>query len=193
MRDDRWPQAGIMRARLGPPPRTSATLGRPVASAEALEGRLLLHGGHLHDARPAPAAMTADRAVGDAGLPAVLAHSPGGTTPHPIDRIDFFFNQPMDAASFSAADDVLSFTGPSGEDLRPRLTGHAWLDGNRTLRLTANASFAQGTYTATLGPQILAGGQPLDQDGDGVPGEAGQDRYAAQVDYGPCIGVDAFG
>src|SRR5262249_32300638 len=42
-----------------------------------------------------------------------------------------------------------------------------------------------GTYTMTIGPQILAAdnGHAMDQDRDGVPGEATQDTYTATITY----------
>jgi hypothetical protein len=41
--------------------------------------------------------------------------------------IDFQFDQPMDTASFSIADDVMSFTGPGAVDLLPTISGFSWI------------------------------------------------------------------
>jgi hypothetical protein len=112
--------------------------------------------------------------------PSVRTHSPSGTTETPVSSIEFDFDEPMNTSSFSVADDVASFTGPGGLDLRPQITGFTWVD-NDTLRVSFNTRTADGTYTMVLGPQILSAdnGRPMDQDGDETPGEATQDRYTA--------------
>jgi len=92
----------------------------------------------------------------------------------PMDGVAIYFSREMDAASFSLADDLLDFTGPTGV---VDVTGSAWLD-SRTLRLETDDA-GTGTYSFQLGGAVLdAWGNALDGDEDGVSGEP-EDGYAA--------------
>ena len=126
--------------------------------------------------------------------PMVVAHNPVGQYPAPASAVDFIFDQPMRAASFSVADDVVSFTGPTGADLRGAITGFSWPD-TRTLRVSFTQQPATGPYSMTIGPNILASdnGAPMDQDRDETAGEATQDRYTATFTVTDKIGPDTFG
>ena len=55
--------------------------------------------------------------------PRVTSHTPSGTTQAPVTKVMVYFNHSIDPASFSIADDVVSFTGPDGEI---ELTNHRW-------------------------------------------------------------------
>ena len=91
------------------------------------------------------------------------------------------FDRPMDPASFSIDTDLVSFTGPGG-DQRLKITGAVWTDGNRKLLLTTDASLPPGAYSLTIGPDLLdATGHLLDQDGDQTPGETPDDVVTMQV------------
>jgi len=117
----------------------------------------------------------------DADGPAVSAHTPVGTVIGSQSAIEFSFDEPIQAASFAVADDVVSFTGPSG-DLMGQITGSSWLD-NSTLRITFGEQSAVGAYEMVIGPQILdTSGNPMDQDADGVNGETLDDRYSASFE-----------
>ena len=136
----------------------------------------------------------ADRATGEVGTfgswrlnvhgtfdgagPRVADATPAGEVFGPQAAAVFTFDRPMDPATFNPAADVQHFTGPGGADLRSQITGATWLDGNRTLRLAFTPRTALGVYSIALGPQILAAGVPMDQDGDGTAGEAAGDGYA---------------
>ncbi|MHB1035438.1 MAG: S8 family serine peptidase [Pirellulales bacterium] len=111
--------------------------------------------------------------------PAVLSHTPSGTVLPAVSTMRFAFDERMDPTSFSPADDVAAFTGPLGE-LKDRITGFAWLDGDRTLAINFQPQSAPGVYELVLGPGLAnVSGKPMDQDGDGVTGEAADDRYTA--------------
>lgn len=126
--------------------------------------------------------------------PYVNSHSPTGTIVTPASFIDFRFNQPMDQTSFSVLDDVVSFTGPGGSNLLGTITGFSWQP-NNTLRVNFPATSAVGTYSMTIGPNILAAdnGNPMDADGDGTPGEIPDDRYTGSFTYATTLGPEGFG
>jgi hypothetical protein len=113
----------------------------------------------------------------------VTASTPSGTVAAPVGSEVFAFSQAMDTTSFSPAADVDSFTfipasGPA-VDLRPQITGYTWLD-NQHLQVNFTPQSSPGTYSLVIGPQILtAGGQPLDQNQNGTPGEVPADEYTA--------------
>ena len=110
-----------------------------------------------------------------------------------VDSFTFRFSEPMDPASFAPAEDVVSFTGPGGTDLRGQLTGFTWMSATQLqVRFTAQA--APGPYTLVLGPAILraSDGRPLDQNGNGTPGEKAGDQYTASFSLNR-TGPDGFG
>jgi hypothetical protein len=119
---------------------------------------------------------------------------PSGSTMTPISSIDFTFNQAMDTTSFSIADDVLSFTGPRGVDLRGSISGFTWAN-STTLWINFAATSVFGAYTLTIGPDILAAdnANPMDQDKDGTPGEIPADRFTTSFTYVATLGPDGFG
>src|SRR5205814_1437495 len=92
----------------------------------------------------------------------------------PVGSVDITFSRAMDAASFTVAADVLSFAGPSGS-LLGQITGSSWIN-STTLRITFTPQTAAGTYQLVLGPQVTAAGVPLDDNLNGVAGEAA-DQY----------------
>jgi len=108
--------------------------------------------------------------------PHVTGHSPSGRVSPPIDCLRLWFDRPMDATSFSLAEDVVSFTGPEGE-VTP--TGFVWVD-DRTLEIAFAPQWTLGPYSLVLAPSVYdVYGNPLDQDRDGIAGEAIGDRYSA--------------
>jgi len=114
---------------------------------------------------------------------AVVAQSPADVTTVPPATLTLTFGGQMDTASFSVADDVVSFTSPTGADLKPQITGFTWTD-TSTLQINFTAQTTQGAYTMLVGPQILSStGAPMNQDGDATPGEDPDDRYAAVFRY----------
>ncbi len=107
--------------------------------------------------------------------PRVLAHAVTDELTGPVDALRLTFSTAMDTTSFLPAD-VVSFAGPGGP---VAVSGYQWL-GPQTLEIGFPPQTAAGSYRLTLGPRVLdAGGNPLDQDQDWLPGETVDDRYAA--------------
>jgi methionine-rich copper-binding protein CopC len=97
---------------------------------------------------------------------------------NPITSITLSFAEAMNAGSFSVADDVLSFTGPGGTDLLGAITGSSWTN-STTLKIDFAPQRGNGAYSFVLSPTVVAAddAEGLDQDGDGTPGEAVEDRF----------------
>jgi hypothetical protein len=109
--------------------------------------------------------------------PYVLATNPSGAAVGPIDRIEIAFSEPIPDGSFTL-EDVLSVEGPGGP-ITPtavnRLTGN-------TFEVRFAAQNVAGTYRLLLGPGMSdVAGNPLDQDRDGVNGEAIDDRFEMTI------------
>ena len=88
------------------------------------------------------------------------------------------FDQRMDASSFDPAQDIVTFSGPSGSVLVSEITGYSFptLD---TLQIDFATQTELGTYVLILGPSITdLEGLPMDQNQDGVAGGFG-DSYTA--------------
>jgi hypothetical protein len=126
-----------------------------------------------------------------AASPTVVAQSPAGLpgspSATPPDRITVTFSTPMDPASFDPTDDIVSFVGPGGTDLKPSAVarGFSWLNPH-TLQINftpPSGPEAQGRYTLVLAPTVLSTtGGSLDQNFNGAAGEAA-DRYAAYFQF----------
>ncbi len=121
--------------------------------------------------------LNAAEAVGNGPAPYVVSHSPREYVVGPISSVDFTFSKAIQPGTFTA-EDIVSFTGPDGTDLRSTITG---VNGSGT---TSNVRFASqsalGSYRMVIGPSILdRSSQPLDQDGDAVYGETPDDQYTA--------------
>ncbi|HYE02023.1 MAG TPA: Ig-like domain-containing protein [Phycisphaerales bacterium] len=97
----------------------------------------------------------------------VLSSSPSGTALPPVSYVDLTFNQGINGSTFTAADAAL--VGPGGTIDASAVSP---VDGNVTFRVSFPAQTVAGTYAVSIGPNILStGGQAMDQDGDGTPGE----------------------
>ncbi|MEN6449292.1 MAG: M36 family metallopeptidase, partial [Thermoguttaceae bacterium] len=114
----------------------------------------------------------------------VLGQTPSGTTATVPGSIDFQFSRNILQSSFAVADDVVSFTGPGGADLRSQITGYSFPAAN-TLRLTFNQQAAQGVYSIVIGPNISAadGTGAMDQNANGTSAEPTADRYTGTFKY----------
>jgi len=109
--------------------------------------------------------------------PRVVAQRPADLTRGPLEAIQFDFGRPMDPASFALAEDIVRFSGPEGTIAA---ADYRWLDDD-TLEIMFAPQSVSGNYRITLGPNILdTEGTPMDQDFNGVPGEA-QDEYSASI------------
>ena len=120
--------------------------------------------------------------------PVIYSSAPNGKVNVPATYVTFNFSKPIDPASFSAASDVVSFTGPGGINLANQITGATWVD-SQTLQVNFSAQTLNGIFTMVLGPQILAASDdhPMDQNTDGIPGEFPGDCYTATFE-----GVDTI-
>lgn len=115
----------------------------------------------------------------------VTSSTPSGSLTTAPTQIDFNFSTTMSPTGFSISSGVDSFTGPGNVDLRSTITGYAWANNDTTLELSISAPTTTGTYSITIGPDILSsGGAEMDQNQNGVPGEAG-DTYSTSFLYNP--------
>ena len=103
--------------------------------------------------------------------PRVVSHSASGS---PVSFIDFTFDKPIYASSFTTADVVLQ---SSQNSLAVNGISH---QGGNTFRVSFNAQTAPGTYTMIIGPNIAdSAGNLMNQNGNTTNGETTQDRYTA--------------
>ncbi|MBX3412469.1 MAG: proprotein convertase P-domain-containing protein [Pirellulales bacterium] len=116
--------------------------------------------------------------------PKVVASSPAAISAAPLSFIDIVYSEPMNAGSFTLAD-IVSFTGPGGS-LLASISGITPLLGGTVFRVNFTPQSADGTYTIVVGPDVTAADNNarVDQDGDGVPGEATDDRYSYSIVLG---------
>lgn len=102
--------------------------------------------------------------------PVVLDTTPSTQASAPFSTILFVFNEPLDRNSVDV-NDIVTFTSPSGANLRPQISGVV-VDG-ATVRVNFTAQTLVGNYTFTIGGNITdAVGNLIDQDGNGTGGEA---------------------
>ncbi len=112
--------------------------------------------------------------------PSICEHEPTGTLAPPVELVRLSFDHVMDVDSFTL-DDIQSFNGPDGP---ASVTGFRWVD-PQTLEISIDVQ-QTGDYEMVLSSDILdLAGNPLDQDGDFVPGEAADDVHIVS------FGVDA--
>jgi len=104
------------------------------------------------------------------------------------------FSETMNTASFSVADDVLSFTGPAGANLLSAITGSSWSADSRTLTIAFTPQTALGAYSLNVGPDVHASdnGASMDQDRNGTAGQP-TDSYTANFNYVSLLGPDNTG
>ncbi len=115
----------------------------------------------------------------DLGGARVTAVTPGADAGAPLSSWTFTFNEAIDPASASSAD-VAVFTGPGGQDLRGQIRAVS-VNGN-SLLVSVYDQFAPGSYHIGIGPDLRdLAGNAMDQDGDGVTGEAVEDRFVADT------------
>lgn len=115
----------------------------------------------------------------DLSGPLVVSHTPANGAMTPFNSVTLRFNEAIDTTSFNLVDDIASFTGPSGNDLKPSIVGGSWSEGDTVLTVRFSGQTANGRYSLTLGPQINdRAGNAMNQNGSGANGEAG-DAYSA--------------
>ncbi|HOD83686.1 MAG TPA: Ig-like domain-containing protein, partial [Phycisphaerae bacterium] len=104
----------------------------------------------------------------------VVSHQPTGWQSSGVDHVDVTFSEAISAASFTV-DDV-TITGPGGAVSATSIQ-HA---GGETYRVLFPQQTADGIYNVCVGPDIQTPlGEGMNQDLDALPGEAGDDAYAA--------------
>lgn len=110
--------------------------------------------------------------------PLIVGSTPSPETAGPVASATFKFDVPMNPASFSLASDVLSFTGPTGVNLKPSITGFSFNATNTILTISFAPITLTGDYRLVLGPQIVSAGLglALDNNANGIGGEAGVDN-----------------
>jgi serine protease len=120
--------------------------------------------------------------AGDTAGARVVASTPSGTLLGPVSSVQLTFNEPIQDGTFTA-DDIASFTGPGGVDLKPAITG---VSGSGKVWTVSFASqSANGSYKMVVGPNILdLSGNAMNQDRDGTNGEATADQYAVKFTLG---------
>ncbi|MBN1382524.1 MAG: hypothetical protein JXA41_12675, partial [Deltaproteobacteria bacterium] len=97
----------------------------------------------------------------------ITAVTAKGATGAPFDTLEIKFSAAIQAATFTAAD--IQMTGPGGA-IASSAPSQIAVD---TYQVTFGGQTAQDIYQLTIGPNILdAGGQPMDQNGDGSTGDA---------------------
>ena len=171
-----------------------ATLGTPLNTAEiwAAFARRGMGTGFVDDGSIAfkvTASFTTP--VADPTITSTLP----ATTFAPFSTVDIRFDQAMNTGSFNVASDVVSFTGPDGNNLVPAISGFTWTD-STTLRLNlASTQTVRGTYSITVGPNINAAddGHAMDTNRNGAAGEIVNDRFTGTITLTQAIGPDGFG
>ncbi|MES9900953.1 MAG: hypothetical protein ABW148_18300, partial [Sedimenticola sp.] len=105
----------------------------------------------------------------------VVKSSLSNILPTAVEQIDLFFINTIDPTSFTLADVVLS------QDGQPLVISAIHQISSVQYQLQLLAPLNDGLYALTVGPEILAdNGKGMDQDGDGLIGEAFEDQYQTQ-------------
>ena len=96
-----------------------------------------------------------------------------------VDHVRLTFSMPMDAASFTP-DKVASFIGPSGDAIPVTGVSVVAFTNNTQFDVLFDPVGLQGSYTMVIGPDIRdLYGNPMDQNGNFIPGEVLDDQYTA--------------
>ena len=117
----------------------------------------------------------------DTVYPRVTQHSLAGDIAGTVSSADVWFSETIDRTTFTVAD--VSILNPANGNVTVSSISEVGL--NR-FRITFPAQTATGTYHVRVGPDVLdLAGNPLDQDRDGVGGEATDDVYDALFNLVP--------
>ena len=113
----------------------------------------------------------------DQAGPQIIATSPSRATTGVLDHVLVTFNESIDELTFTAAD-VASVVGPSGA---VAVTGVSRI-ADSEYRIDIEPQNEIGVYQFSIGPDIAdAAGNLMNQDGDGVNGEAADDQFLLDV------------
>jgi subtilisin family serine protease len=118
----------------------------------------------------------------------VTASTPtgSGSFPGSVDHVRFTFNEAMDPTTFTPTQ--VSFTDPQGNPIS--INSIAPVDSTNTqFDVSFNTLTVPGAYQMVIGPNILDPyGNPMDQNGNLIPGEIPGDQYTAQFSIqGPAV------
>ncbi|QDV46065.1 Thermophilic serine proteinase precursor [Stieleria neptunia] len=112
----------------------------------------------------------------DSDGPVVVANVPAGEVMKVQDRLRITFDERIDVDSFTT-DDVVDFQGPLGSIVVSGVQPVASTAG-REFEIAFQPQTALGDYVITLGPEIADPfGNAMDQNGNGINGEATADRF----------------
>jgi hypothetical protein len=126
--------------------------------------------------------------------PRIISQSPSGSFgPLPVSSVRLTFSEPMNPATFTP-DKITIFIGPQGllrvNDVTP-------VAGTNDTQFDArfDAVVATGSYLMVIGPDIRdVFGNPMDQNGNLIPGEVPGDEYLANFDLlGPRVDISTSG
>jgi subtilisin family serine protease len=138
-------------------------------------------GGRRLDLAKAVGASTAD-SVG----PRVVSMTANGTGLQPATSVRVTFSEAIDPNTFTTAD-IVSFTRPGGTVTVTGIRAVAG-SGNTQFDLTFASQTTPGTYQLVLGPDIRdAQGNLMDQNRNGVNGEATADRFTGTFTINPVL------
>ncbi len=119
----------------------------------------------------------------------VIASTPSGINVRAGQQIAVLFDEAMDTTSFDLASDLPLMTGPDGSDLRGSVTQSYWAN-DQVLVLETPGFTAPGWYRVVFGAGLRdANGNAMDQDGDGIAGEAHDDLFV--LDFAVCLPGDS--
>jgi hypothetical protein len=111
--------------------------------------------------------------------PKINSSVPHGSAVSAVDHVRLTFSTPMDAASFTP-DKVASFIGPSGDAIPVTGVSVVPFTNNTQFDVLFDLVGLQGSYTMVIGPDIRdIYGNPMDQNGNLIPGEVPDDQYTA--------------
>lgn len=117
---------------------------------------------------------------GDPCGPQVMAATPGGEVFDTLPHFTLTFSKEIDAATLTAAD--VTLTGPDGT-VAP--TAISQIDAF-TFEIQFDPQTSFGEYTLHVGPEITGlDGHRMNQDGDEINGEAGEDVFSHTLTLSP--------
>jgi hypothetical protein len=128
--------------------------------------------------------------VDDSG-PVILSRSISGTVAAPVSWFEVTFSEPVSSLSFTSDDVILA--GPGGA-----IAMTVDYVSDNTYRVSFASQSEDGEYTFAIGPEVLdIAGILMNQDGDAIAGEAGEDVYYGSFsidNVGPrIIGMEPIG
>ena len=112
--------------------------------------------------------------------PKIVATTPNDTVPGAFDSINVTFDEEIDETTFSTADVTLN--GPSGPVTINAVNKLSPIE----YEILFDTQTDLGDYTLTVGPDLAdVTGNLMNQDGDGINGEATEDRFELTVELVP--------